>query len=315
MNIIFCSYDISNYSTYHMSNISNFLAQKHGYKTTLYCDEKSSNILKTIPYNEIKLLPQKIMNEIPRGLWSLSKIVALSEIKEPSLVIDLDLFLFKCLDEEKLNNDIVFLHDENYSHYFTKPILEYCENLVFDKVRHLKSDISKNCGIIGGRDFRTIANVSKEIIELVIQNKDEWALITSPEAKEDFQKKYTINWDPDKEDENALYVPTLLIEQIWMFDLFKLHRKDIVIKPYYDTTTTFSSQSIIDGLYHVWGLKQPFMYSIMEKFSETEIDYDKPYKDFNYSVSFLENFEKRQKQNYLDTSTEESFLEKFDLNE
>ena len=50
-------------------------------------------------------------------------------------------------------------------------------------------------------------------------------------------------------------------------------------------------------------------------FSETEIDYDKPYKDFNYSVSFLENFEKRQKQNYSDTSTEESLLEKFDLNE
>jgi hypothetical protein len=131
----------------------------------------------------------------------------------------------------------------------------------------------------------------------------------------DFQKKYTINWDSEKEDENALYIPTLLIEQIWMFDLFKLYRKDIVIKPYYDTTTTFLSQSIIDGIYHIWGFKHHFMYSIMEKFSEKEIDYDKSYKDFNYNVSFLENFEKRQKQNYSDSSTEESFLEKFDLNE
>jgi hypothetical protein len=268
-----------------MSNISNFLAQKHGYKTILYCDQPCYDILKTLPYNEIKILPEKSMNEIPRGLWSMSKLVALSEIEEPSIVIDLDLFLFKPLDKKKLDSDIVFFHDEPYSTTFTDPLLKHCEHLMFPQVKDFKSNVSKNCAMIGGQDVETIKNVSKEIIELVIQNKKGWEQILRTCGHFQITRRRVHN------DGDPIFCPVLLVEQIWMFDLFRLHKKYIKITPYYNTTSTLDSQSFMDGIFHVWGYKNKKVTSIMAKFSEMELSYKKAYKDYDYTMKFLKEYE------------------------
>ena len=287
MNIIFVSYDLSKDSRrfYHMANTSNFFAQKNKYKTILYCDEQNFDLLKNIPYNEIKILPSKIMNEIPRGLWSMAKIVALSDIEEPSIVIDLDLFLFKKLDKKKLDTDIIYLHDEPYSPNFVDPLLEWCKEVIFPEVKHLNSNLSHNCGIIGGQNYKAIKSVAKEIIELVIQNNKKWDELSKQESKNIFLKKYY------PLDENALFIPIVLIEQIWMFDLFKLYDKNIKIKPYFNNASEYLVDSFAEGIYHIWGQKDEKFLNIISKFSEKELDYNKEYKNFNYDTPFLKKYE------------------------
>lgn len=286
MNIIFSSWNISNYTVeeVHMAQIANFLAQKHGYKTILYCEERSKDLYKNIPYNEVKILPEKIINEIPRELWSMSKIIALSEIEEPSLVIDFDLFLFKPLEEQKLNNDIIYFHDELYSPSFVDPLVGWFGDLKPDKIKNFQSNISLNCAMIGGQDFKTIKNVAKEIVEDVVSKKDIWTKRVSEESKMKYGKKYY------PKDPNPWFVPVLLIEQVWMFDLYKYYNKQFT--PYLERADDFFSKTCSNGIFHLWGLKSQHILSICREFVNSHIDYDMDYEDFVYNPKYLKEIRK-----------------------
>ena len=239
MNIIFSTWNISNYTVreVHMAQIANFLAQQHGYKTTLYCEKNVKDLYKNIPYNEVKILPEKIIKEIPRELWSMSKIVALSEIEEPSLVIDYDFFLFKPLEEKRLHNDIIYHHDEPYSPQFVDPLVDWFDHLKFDNIKHFKSNISRNCAMIGGQDFKLLKNVAQEVIENVISRKNEWEERASYKSKIEYGKKHC----PENKEEDIWFVPVLLIEQVWMFDLYDYYNTKYT--PYLDRSDDYFCKS------------------------------------------------------------------------
>ena len=289
MDIIFSS---ANFQKKHfgMANLANFFAQKQGYKTTLYCTKDDLDTFKKMPFNEIKLLPEKTMNEIPDTLWSMSKIVALSMIDKPSLLIDLDTFLFKPLREDRLNSDVIYLHDEPYSAAITTPLLSWCEEVKFPKIKHLHSDLSNNCAIIGGQNYELIKSVAKEIVELVIENKEKWTNLCSKEQESIFSKKYY----PGRRSE-TFFIPVLIIEQIWMFDLFKVYDKNVSIKPYYDRADDLYLKFFSEEIFHLWGLKKPMSIAVCRDFSETVADYDTAYEDFNFDFSFLKEVRKLTK--------------------
>jgi len=289
MDIIFSS---ANFQKKHfgMANLANFFAQKQGYKTTLYCTKDDLDTFKKMPFNEIKLLPEKTMNEIPDTLWSMSKIVALSMIDKPSLLIDLDTFLFKPLREDRLNSDVIYLHDEPYSASITTPLLSWCEEVKFPKIKHLHSDLSNNCAIIGGQNYELIKSVAKEIVELVIENKEKWTNLCSKEQESIFSKKYY----PGRRSE-SFFIPVLIIEQIWMFDLFKVYDKNVNIKPYYERCDDLHLKFFSEEIFHLWGLKKPMSIAVCRDFSETVADYDTAYEDFNFDFSFLKEVRKLTK--------------------
>lgn len=299
MDIVFSSWNLSksiDHSEIGMANISNFLAQKHGHKTILYCGENEIDLFKHIPYDEKRILPNNIMLALPNDLWSMSKIVALSLLERPSLVVDFDLFFFKKLNNSRLNSDIVYYHDENYTKVPIKRLDLWMADLKPKKIKHINSDISRNCAMIGGQDYKIIKEIANELITHIIETKDKWEYFSSEEVTKDFLKIFNVN------SENSFYIPVLLIEQVWMFDFFKNSSKTYT--PYFENASLQNFIGLTEGPFHLWEKKVKHVKSICREFSKRVVDYNKPYEDYEYSFPFLTQVNKD-----LDKSLEEMKLD------
>jgi len=292
MDIIFSSWNLSkstDNSEIEMANISNFLAQKNGHKTILYCGEHEIDLFKKIPYDEKRTLPNNIMHSIPDNLWSMSKIVALSLLEKPSLVVDFDLFFFKKLDNVKLNSEIIYYHDESYTRDPIKRLNLWMADLKPQKIKHIDSKISRNCAMIGGQDYKTIKDVAKELITHVIETKDKWEYLSLEEVGKDFLKIFNLT------EEHSFYIPVLILEQVWMFDFFKSRCK--TFSPYLEKSSLQNFDGLIEGKYHLWEKKVPQVKSICREFSKKVVDYNKPYEDYKYSFPFLTEFNRNLNKN------------------
>jgi hypothetical protein len=161
---------------------SNYLAQKAGFKTVLYTDQKSKQILKDIPYNEIIDFDEKILEQLPKTVWAAGKILAMSMQTGPFIHIDFDFFILKnnCL-EQLYDKDFFLFHEEPWSKKIglhknlykngTKKILNITENnLNLDE-----NSISLNFSIFGScrSDIAKIINIEAEnFISYLIKNKE-----------------------------------------------------------------------------------------------------------------------------------------------
>jgi hypothetical protein len=91
-----------------MSLLSSYLLRKHYDKVILYCDEKTSEILKDSFYTEVRILPNNILTQY--GYGTLSKLYSYSNIEEEYIHFDIDYFLFNKLE---LNDNLICRHSES----------------------------------------------------------------------------------------------------------------------------------------------------------------------------------------------------------
>jgi len=221
-------------SSLELAKISNFLIQAKGFETVLFADKGSIEHFKSVPYNEIHEIKDYEMENIPKSLWSMSKLVSMSKMNEPFLHVDFDLFLFK-FDELCLKKNIVCLHSESY---FDKNI-KILQKIVGIQPEKTLNSIARsyNCGIIGGQNFEFLKKASNEILEYVRENKSHIEEVYSNNLN---NKDITIQIMP------------VLVEQVWMFQLFKFYNE--IFYTYLDSdspsTHKFQNECYIKGFIH-----------------------------------------------------------------
>lgn len=71
------------------------LAQKNGAKVTMYTDKEGFEYLKYIPYDDIKVILDEPLQNVPRFFWAAGKFVALKDAPIGSVHIDNDVLLFE----------------------------------------------------------------------------------------------------------------------------------------------------------------------------------------------------------------------------
>jgi hypothetical protein len=172
MRVIFSYVDFGlkekNYSKIlKMAAASNFLAQKCGYKTTLFVDKKSCIFFEKIKYDNLILLKEEITENLPKKIWSLGKLLAMSEMTEPFIHIDFDILLLKPLEKHFEKKEFICLHSEEWMLFDTRLFVDLCKNLNIN----ILNPISLNCGIVGGRNFSLIKKTANKLINYAINNK------------------------------------------------------------------------------------------------------------------------------------------------
>jgi hypothetical protein len=223
MKVIFSYVDFSLKEKNHskilkMAAVSNFLAQKHGYETILFVDKKSRLYFENIQYNNIFCLEEQITENIPKSIWSLGKLLAMSQMKEPFIHIDFDILLLRQLKDDLIKKEFLCLHGEEWLLFNTKILVDIYKNLN----TYIAKPISLNCAIVGGNNFEL-----EDINEKLPQKDKCWML-------------------------------PVIFEQILftnlIFNNLKINYKDnLIIKtPKYED---ISSELIKNGIVHLWANK------------------------------------------------------------
>lgn len=278
MKIVFSALNIEpkDYNIiYSMAKISNFLVQKHGYETIFFCENKLYKTFKDIPYNNVQIFEEKIIKQIPKPYWSLGKLLALGSMNEPSLHVDMDLFIFKNLNESTINNDIVCYHPEDWNRYGVECLYDFF--IKPEKTLTVKPK-SYNSAIIGGKDYKLINNCIKEIFDYFFDNIE--VLTSLAYQHEEFKTKY-------KFDSGGGFIPTMLMEQVWLYQLFKFYNKEITC--YIKDSNFLVDRGLQEGIFHLWGEKGlNGMGEILVKYSEYGLQEN--YKDIQFNFEYLNSF-------------------------
>lgn len=207
MKAIFSFLENSNYKIVQpveLAALANFCAQKQGFETIFFGNEDSLKKFGKIKYNDKFKLEEECNRNLPKCFWSASKLIALSMMKEPCIHIDMDLLLTKPLTKDFLKNDIICFHDE----FFNIKRYERLQNFYKISPQQHNSILgfTYNCGIIGGNDIVTINKGIKILFDFISKNKN---------YIDNIHFKHP-------------YLPTsVLIEQIWLFQIFKSLNKEI----------------------------------------------------------------------------------------
>lgn len=148
---------------------------------TIYTDDAGYELLINklkLPYtnavNGIELLNEKGMN---KDLWAYSKILAYSNMSDPFLHIDGDVFIWESFEDKLLKNDLIVQNPEITTDYYgkmwslIKPHLTYIPNemMLYDKGITNKAF---NMGIFGGNDIEFIKKYSEHAMQFVERNKN-----------------------------------------------------------------------------------------------------------------------------------------------
>jgi hypothetical protein len=171
MKIVYSQWSLGKEPFKEMVACSNRLAQAHGFETILYTDEKGKEDLKNIKFSEVRLFPD-IINDFPKNIWSLGKILAMSLMDEPFYHIDQDILMYKNILKDHLDKDFLTFHDEPWS----KDYLNLCDlqNNLKIHPEQLNNDyepISHNFAVIGGQKYKEISEASTSVIDCCLKNK------------------------------------------------------------------------------------------------------------------------------------------------
>lgn len=178
---------------------SNYLAQKAGYKTILYTDQKSKTTLGDIPYDEIIDFNEKVLAQLPRTAWAAGKILAMSMQTGPFIHLDFDFFILnKHILETLLDKDFIVFHEEPWSRkigarqnlykYGTQKILNITDN-IFD-LNLSDESMSLNFSIFGSfkqGNSKTISKAAKSFIVKLIEKKE---ILESQNLTEYLEKEF-----------------------------------------------------------------------------------------------------------------------------
>lgn len=162
-----------------MVRLSFYFAKKHGYETVLYVDKKNEYLFKSIPYDEVIILDQDILDSFPERIWSLGKILTFSLVEEPFCHIDFDLFIVENELQFFKNEEFFCFHRESW--HWKSVFAQYDE--ITKKIDCLKDEfdtlIMHNCAMVGGKNFEKINQSAKFVIDLIIKEKDIFNEMTS----------------------------------------------------------------------------------------------------------------------------------------
>jgi hypothetical protein len=192
------------------SAIANFYAQQQGFETIFYGDEISLKSHSGIKYNHTCRLPTEQIKNFPKCFWSAGKLIALSCMNEPCIHVDSDFFITKPINNDFLKNDIVCFHEEIFINnpYFKDPGYKKLKTVFGIQPKECDNiqGFSYNCGIIGGSDIITI----KRGIEII----------------SNFISEHSVHID-NIHSKNYYLFTSVLIEQIWLFQIYKYFGKKI----------------------------------------------------------------------------------------
>lgn len=145
------------------------LAQNSGAKVTMYTDKLGAEYLQNIPYNELKVVLDEPLKNVPRFFWAAAKFIALNDAPIGSVHIDNDVFLcepktVKALDFREA--DVIVQQEEPVDTpetiKFYAPHREGVKFLGYPSI--MKPDYPKayNVGVIGFNN--------EELRDLYVQN-------------------------------------------------------------------------------------------------------------------------------------------------
>lgn len=164
---------------FNVAYISNFFANKHGFKTVLYTDKQNKNTATKIPYSEIIEYDESILNKLPNQVWSANKILTMSIEQRPFIHIDFDLFIFnKVFLQLVENKDFFVFHKEPWLFKEHQP--NCIENFIINIANNIGINLNPelicyNFGIVGSlkeQNIKTINQTASFIIDKIIEHKN-----------------------------------------------------------------------------------------------------------------------------------------------
>jgi predicted RNA binding protein with dsRBD fold (UPF0201 family) len=238
-----------------MCALANFFAKKQGFETVFYGDEKILRNFKKINFDYTERIPTNAFKDLPKCFWSASKLISLFSINEPCIHIDNDLFLTRNIPKTFLENDIICFHDEKFLNDWPKQMQQLFK--IQPKETQDFESISYNCGIIGGQDISIIKKSIGILFDYVSANAEEIDRLDL------VCKKLPI-----------FTCTSVLIEQIWLFQIFQFFKKEIstllTIKNWGDD---FDKQISTSGYLHLMKNKKEFLGKIDFYLNKLNIQY------------------------------------------
>ena len=235
MKFIFSHLNLKNKQpNINLAKVSNFLIQSQGFETFFFGDKSSLNFLKTVPFNKKFEIEKKEIENIPKCIWSASKFIAMSKMTEPFVHVDFDFLFFK-IQKSLLDQNIVCLHSEN-SHEHLVDYLQKSMQIRPKEILNIRQ-ISYNCGIIGGVNFNFLKRISLYLLKYLSNNKL-------------FIDKMYLDSLYKKNSKNISVIP-VLVEQVWMFQLFKFYKEEF--KTYIESDLhdqNFQVEAVEKGFLH-----------------------------------------------------------------
>jgi len=269
MNIIHSVWDVDTFrmrDQHKLAALSNFLAQKRGFKTNLYISSKDYLKYWKIKYDNFKILPSTELNALPRTVWSISKILSSADQVEPFLHIDLDVLIYNrqyefihSLMDKKF---IIYNYEDTEKPETVRSILKYIfentDNSLDIEVDTISSLNSKNFAIFGTyykHQVPFIANAAKQLIAYLKKHK---SFFESTELAE-FLIKEQCPWPP------AAAIP-IIVEQIIFFNLATKNLSSWDTGSFCDFTGNFANRpsTFKKYMYHIQSNKPIYLDRIDE---------------------------------------------------
>jgi hypothetical protein len=185
-----------------LAALSNYYFKHQGFETIFFGDDIALNLFKNIKYDHFELIKNNELDQFPKCLWSMIKLIAISKINEPFIHVDMDLLYMK-IDKDKINKDVVCLHDE----FFLNTSMKRLQN--FFNIQPIENEeiYSYNCGILGGNDYITFHKAINILFQFINNNYDHISNVYNAQHK-NLENKY-------------FFYPAVLVEQIWFFQILK----------------------------------------------------------------------------------------------
>jgi len=187
-----------------LAALSNHYLVSQGYETIFFGDEPSLKEFGKVEFTHKELLTKAETDRFPKWIWSLNKLVSLQKMEEPCIHVDLDL-LYERVDPLVLSHDILCLHSEDFHSQSHKLMQEVFQ--IKPKECETVEIVSYNCGLLGGKDQIVIKKAIKTLFDYIDNNYQEIEKISN---------HY-----------NKSLLSTLLVEQVWLFQILKSFGKTI----------------------------------------------------------------------------------------
>lgn len=219
-------------------------AKQHEYQTVLFVDEKSLKLFEGLSYDEIRIIDSLLVADVSQHFWSLGKIYAYSEMKEPFVHIDFDVFMFEDFLKPYISWPYFAFVKEKWTKTLTYPSTEiYKKHLPKQEKYEIK--YSYNCGVIGGTNYKAFNAAAQETIVLLKNHQEEF--ITHAETN--FLVKY-------KTEGLLSWYLALLFEQV-IFIHVLMYNENIIELPTIAGTRDTVNDVIKDfktlNMFHLWG--------------------------------------------------------------
>jgi hypothetical protein len=147
---------------------SHSLLKKHGYTTQLCIEESLYSRFKHIPYDDFVFFPSYYL-KLATGhtRFGTSSVFAVSNVNEPFIHIDFDMFMLKDIVKPFKNSSAFFIHTEPWLTNEFYDLLSFITQHVPEFKKITTNLISCNGSIFGGSDYKTYNVACQQLLTTV----------------------------------------------------------------------------------------------------------------------------------------------------